>query len=80
MPTYVYRCRQCGHEFENNERINDSPMKTCPHYEGSEPICGGEVYRVIQQVGVSYNASGFHCTDYNKTGRKGASYKDYADG
>ena len=30
MPTYVYACDSCGHEFEREQRITEKPIKKCP--------------------------------------------------
>jgi putative FmdB family regulatory protein len=30
MPIYEYACDKCGHEFEREQRMSDSPVKTCP--------------------------------------------------
>ena len=30
MPIYEYACGKCGHEFEREQRMSDSPVKTCP--------------------------------------------------
>jgi putative FmdB family regulatory protein len=30
MPTYEYRCNQCSHEFETEQKIKDAPLKDCP--------------------------------------------------
>ncbi|MBW1760962.1 MAG: zinc ribbon domain-containing protein [Deltaproteobacteria bacterium] len=30
MPTYDYRCDNCGHEFERQQRITENPLKKCP--------------------------------------------------
>ena len=30
MPTYEYMCEKCEHEFEREQRISDTPVKTCP--------------------------------------------------
>src|SRR6266851_4330019 len=29
MPTYGYRCSNCGHEFEIQQKITDQPLKPC---------------------------------------------------
>ena len=56
MPLYAYRCNDCGHEFEARQRMIEDPLKECP-------TCGGEVRRVINQVGVVFKGSGFYVTD-----------------
>ncbi|HNS99505.1 MAG TPA: zinc ribbon domain-containing protein [Polyangiaceae bacterium] len=30
MPTYEYKCAACGHEWEEEQRIVDAPLDTCP--------------------------------------------------
>jgi len=30
MPVYEYLCKGCGHEFEREQRISESPIKKCP--------------------------------------------------
>lgn len=30
MPTYLYTCDSCNHEFEREQRITDKPVKRCP--------------------------------------------------
>lgn len=82
MPVYVYECSLCGHRFEAIQGINEEPRTICPCYEckGSideEGYCTGKVRRVIQPVGIAFKGSGFHNTDYNKTGRNPTKYSDY---
>ena len=56
MPTYVYKCRDCGHRFEQTHGFHDDPVQICPE-------CGGQVQRVIGNVGVTFKGSGFYRTD-----------------
>jgi putative FmdB family regulatory protein len=56
MPTYAYRCADCGHEFDAFQRFSDDPLRECPS-------CGGVVRRVIQPVGVVFKGSGWYITD-----------------
>jgi putative FmdB family regulatory protein len=56
MPTYSYKCTICGHRFDKEQRITESPLKECP-------VCAGHVRRVINQVGVVFKGSGFYVTD-----------------
>jgi len=58
MPTYVYRCNDCEHEFETAQRMTDEPLKDCPK-------CKGEVARVLFPVGIVFKGSGFHVNDYS---------------
>lgn len=56
MPTYLYKCTECGHRFEHAQGFHDDPLDTCPD-------CGGVVRRVIGNVGVSFKGSGFYRND-----------------
>lgn len=62
MPTYEYRCRGCGHEFERFQKITAKPIKECP-------ACGdGEAERLISSgAGVVFRGPGFYATDYRKS-------------
>lgn len=40
MPTYDYKCEECGHTFEFYQSMNDEPLKKCP-------VCNGKVTRLI---------------------------------
>ncbi|HYH12187.1 MAG TPA: FmdB family zinc ribbon protein, partial [Thermomicrobiales bacterium] len=56
MPTYVYRCDSCNHQFELFQRMSDDPLDTCPE-------CQGKVRRVIHPVGVVFKGSGWYIND-----------------
>lgn len=64
MPTYHYRCNDCGADFEEWQRMTDPPLEQCPK-------CGGEAKRVISGgAGLLFKGDGFYITDY-----RSASYK-----
>lgn len=56
MPTYDYRCRDCGHSLEVQQSIHDDPLTECPS-------CGGVLKKVFSAVGISFKGSGFYKTD-----------------
>src|ERR1700694_5418149 len=62
MPTYGYRCGNCGHQFEIVQRISDEPLKTCPK-------CQGKLAKMLYPVGISFKGSGFYTTDYKSSGK-----------
>ena len=65
MPTYDYKCAQCGH-FEWVQKITEEPLTVCPH-------CGREVHRQISQnVGIIFKGSGFYVTDNRKPDQQGS--------
>ncbi len=67
MPTYVYRCNECGHEFEEYQSIVDKPLDICP-------ACKGKVERIISGgAGFLFKGSGFYITDHrSESYKKGA--------
>ena len=64
MPTYGYRCRSCGNEFEFLQKFSDPPLKTCPK-------CAGKLDKMVYAAGIIYKGSGYYNTDY-KSGSKGS--------
>lgn len=63
MPTYEYRCPECG-VFEFQQKITADPLDFCPD-------CGQAVTRLISKnVGIVYKAGGFYSTDNRQTAAK----------
>lgn len=56
MPTYAYRCKECGHEFDIHQSFSDAPLTTCEE-------CGGQLRKLFNSVGVTFKGSGFYRTD-----------------
>lgn len=70
MPTYDYRCNDCGHEFEYMQKMTDDPLQNCPE-------CTGNLKRLIGTgAGIIFKGSGFYQTDYRSEGYKKAAAKD----
>lgn len=70
MPTYPYRCKACGFEFEEFQAITEDPIDVCPK-------CGGETHRIISGgAGLIFKGSGFYITDYRKDSYKRDASKD----
>ncbi|MDA3860488.1 MAG: zinc ribbon domain-containing protein [Melioribacteraceae bacterium] len=67
MPTYDYRCKECGITFELFQKMSDDPIKKCIE-------CDGEVRRLIGGgLKPIFKGSGFYETDYkakSKTDKK----------
>ena len=60
MPTYEYKCLNCGKIFELFQSMNAEPIKHCPE-------CNGPVKRLIGTgAGPIFKGSGFYQTDYKK--------------
>lgn len=70
MPTYEYKCRECGHTFERYQRISEDPLEECPE-------CHGRVQRLISSGGgLVFKGPGFYATDYRSSGTAGRSSKE----
>jgi putative FmdB family regulatory protein len=64
MPTYGYRCPECGHDYEVFQKISDATPAKCPR-------CGAPGERVITGgAGILFKGSGFYITDYGRGGKK----------
>ena len=66
MPTYVYGCDACGHRFERFQRFSEDPIRTCPE-------CNSAVRRIFQPAGIVFKGSGWHITDYKRSGNGSSS-------
>lgn len=66
MPTYQYRCTECGNELEARQKFSDAPLTVCPN-------CSGELRKVYNAVGIVFKGSGFYATD-NRSKHKGAKH------
>lgn len=56
MPTYDYRCRECGHTIEIIHSILEDGPEVCER-------CRGPMQRVLHPTGVIFRGSGFYVTD-----------------
>ena len=65
MPTYEYRCNDCGYEFEIFQSMKDDRLTACEK-------CNGTLKRLIGTgAGIIFKGSGFYETDFkDKKGKK----------
>lgn len=61
MPTYAYRCRDCGHAFDAVQSFTDDALTQCPE-------CDGVLRKQYGSVGVSFKGTGFYRTDSRSAG------------
>ena len=74
MPTYAYRCRKCGHEFEEFHGIRDTKPRRCPK-------CKARADRVpAGGAGLLFKGSGFYITDYRSKDYQEKARKDSSTG
>jgi putative FmdB family regulatory protein len=71
MPTYEYKCENCGHQFEQFQSITSKPLRVCPQ-------CGqNTLNRLIGAgSGIIFKGSGFYATDYRNDSYKKAAAGD----
>ncbi|MHA3682834.1 FmdB family zinc ribbon protein [Leucobacter sp. HY1908] len=65
MPTYAYRCADCGHAFDIYQSFSDNALTSCPE-------CDGTLRKVFGSLGVTFNGSGFYRTDSRASSSSGS--------
>jgi putative FmdB family regulatory protein len=65
MPTYSYRCTECGTAFDIKQAFTDDALTECP-------TCGGKLRKLFNTVGVTFNGSGFYRTDSRAAASSGS--------
>lgn len=63
MPLYEYKCKKCGHSFEEMQKFSDPPLKKCPK-------CKGAVEKTVTAAGFQLKGSGWYKDGYAKTSGK----------
>lgn len=63
MPTYQYRCNDCGADLEVVQKFTDDALTVCPE-------CEGNLRKVYSAVGVVFKGSGFYKTDSRAAAKK----------
>ena len=62
MPTYQYRCTECGEDLEAVQKFTDAALTECTN-------CGGSLRKIFNAVGVVFKGSGFYRTDSRDNGK-----------
>lgn len=73
MPTYSYRCRDCGNEFDTQQSFSDPSLTECPE-------CKGTLRKLFSPVGVTFQGSGFYRTDSRAEAKKSSEKKSSSSG
>ena|ERR1700681_291802 len=68
MPTYEYKCDNCGEVFEVRQKFADEPLST-------HEKCGGPVHRLMSTPALQFKGSGWYVNDYGK-GSNGSKKSD----
>ena len=72
MPTYEYRCKDCGRDLEVVQSFTDDALTTCE-------ACGGRLRKVFGNVGIAFKGSGFYKNDSRGKSTSSASTGDKSD-
>jgi putative FmdB family regulatory protein len=72
MPTYEYKCRDCGGGLEVVQSFADDALTTCPR-------CKGSLRKVFSPVGIVLKGSGFYRTDSRSGNGKSAGMSSSAE-
>jgi len=56
VPTYEYRCKDCGNQLDVVQSITDDALTTCE-------ACGGPLRKLFGNVGIAFKGSGFYKND-----------------
>jgi putative FmdB family regulatory protein len=57
VPTYSYKCANCGYAFDQYQAFTDDSLTVCPN-------CGEpQLRKVFNSIGVTFNGSGFYHND-----------------
>jgi putative FmdB family regulatory protein len=59
----MYRCGNCGFQFEHRQKFSDDPLEVCPECEESA------LRKVYLPVGIVFKGSGFYSTDNRSSSR-----------
>ena len=76
MPIYEYVCGKCHKKTEVIQRMNEAPLKVCPH-------CGGKLKKAFSAPAIQFKGSGWYVTDYarakSESGGKSSAKSDKAE-
>ena len=61
MPTYEYRCKDCGEHLEVVQKFTDDSLTECP-------ACQGQLRKVFGNIGIVLKGSGFYKNDSRSGG------------
>jgi len=59
MPIYEYVCQECRRKTEVLQRLNEKPLRICPH-------CGGRLKKAFSAPAIQFKGSGWYITDYTR--------------
>ena len=80
MPTYDYRCLNCGWEGEAHQKITDEPLEFLRHVKKGKSlivpagrgttVCSGQMKRLISKTSFVLSGGGWSASGYTKEEEK----------
>jgi len=67
MPIYEYKCSGCNHQFDAIQKMQDEPIKICPHCSEAKAV------RLISAAGFQLKGSGWYATDFKGSAKSDSS-------
>lgn len=67
MPIYEYACSDCQHQFEQMQKMSESPLTQCPNCKRAT------LQKIISATGFRLSGKGWYETDYKTTQKKNLS-------
>jgi putative FmdB family regulatory protein len=67
VPIYEYQCPDCGHQFEQLQKISDEPIRTCPRCNEMH------VKKLVSQTSFVLKGGGWYKDHYGLKGGGGKS-------
>ena len=64
MPIYEYECKECGHQLESIQKMNDPHLVDCP--KCLKPA----LRKLVSAAGFQLKGGGWYVTDFRDKGKK----------
>jgi len=58
MPLYEYQCSNCGHQFEQLQKITDNALIMCPK------CAHNTLHKLVSQTSFQLKGTGWYVTDF----------------
>lgn len=65
MPVYEYECSECTKVFEVQQKISDTPVKSCPE-------CQAPVKKLVSRSSFQLKGNGWYADGYSSNGKETA--------
>jgi len=73
MPIYEYKCKKCGHMFEQLQKVTEKPLCVCPKCKKSQLI------KLVSNTSFQLKGTGWYATDFKDKKDGGKKVKNSDD-